>query len=57
MDGIRKYPKWGNPSPKGLNLNQKGNKIVIRGIWKEGIQWERGWGGDCGRIRFTCGRE
>ena len=28
-------------------LFRRGSKIVLRGIWKEGAWWEKGWGGEC----------
>jgi hypothetical protein len=29
----------------GISL-RRGNKLVIRGRWREGTRWERGWGGE-----------
>lgn len=27
-----------------MNLSQRGNKIDIKGGWRKGTGWERGWG-------------
>ena len=34
-----------------MNSLRRRNEIVIRGRWRKGTAWERGWGG----IRIRCG--
>ena len=51
----KKLNKKEGPSADAWILLKRGNKIVIRGRWREGTGWERRWGGEC-RVWIRCGK-
>ena len=40
-----------------MNFIRRGNKIVIRGRWREGSGRKRGLGGEWGVFRISCGEK